>query len=227
MLHRITIAILKHSKINHVSVTPEIKETLALHSKYDFYIQNGYKEDTLHLLKQLPQPLLEILESIKPNRIGIFVGHGYGWHGINELIQKTQNIPNVHILIVGPYPETQSTANNIHFTGILSQGELKTLYQYADFGIGPLRYDHIKLTKGASLKIREYLYNGLMLWLHFDDCVTDFEDLRPYIFMEEHLNTLLQTYPNKNDIKDLAKKYLSWENVMKPLISCIQKEVKK
>jgi len=232
-LHRITMKLLKYSRINHVSVTPEIKETLGLNLTHHLYIQNGYMEDSTSHADTLPEAVIQKLDAIRAGnslKIGVFVGNGYGWHGIPELIATIHNYPDIHILIVGPYANTPSPVPNISFIGKLSQSELKTLYRYCDFGIGPLRYDHIQLTKGASLKVREYLFSGLMLWLHFDDCVTDFPELAPYIFIEtprsNGLNRLIDTSPNKEEIQSLAKKYLSWDHLLDPLITLIKKEVK-
>lgn len=79
----------------------------------------------------------------------------------------------------------------------------------------------INIKEGSPLKSRQYLCSGLPILTNYKDSAEDFKTLKPYIF---NFNTNKTAFKqicehsfDKNTIKKIAQKELSWKNVYKNL----------
>ncbi|MFT5171138.1 MAG: hypothetical protein ACI9BD_000910, partial [Candidatus Marinamargulisbacteria bacterium] len=158
----------------------------------------------------------------KETKIGIFVGQGYDWHGIQEMVDLARNRPQIHLLIVGPY-YSHPVPDNVTMTGPLSLETLTELYAHCHFGIGPMRWDLLDITEGSPLKTREYLFHGLPILVNYYDTANDFDALKPYVFNlkedDDALEKLLVFPADKSTIKREAEAHLNWTSLLSPLLT--------
>ncbi|MCW3462078.1 glycosyltransferase [Chitinophaga nivalis] len=102
----------------------------------------------------------------------IFVGYpGLAWHGVDKLIELSENIPEIDVHVVGPIVEENGLkipANMIQH-GFLDKAPLAELYQQMDIGIGTLALHRKNMTEASPLKVREYCAYGLPVILAYND----------------------------------------------------------
>lgn len=219
-IHRMFLFMSKFGNVFHIGVTKEIcislEENISI-SKIK-YIQNGYSELNINKSKT-DKEVLTNLKNMKEkyDKLGIFVGNNYPWHGVDKVIELFKNMKNILIVIVGDY-NIQSSINNICFLGKLNINTLKEIYTICDFGIGSMALDIIKLKEACPLKTREYLFNGLPILVNYKDSASDIPKLNKYIFnIKENadaLSGLLNCgYDRKQIVKD-AKSELNWDKLL-------------
>jgi hypothetical protein len=215
------LLLLRFGKHTHLAVNAELQRTLIaqkLPQNRVIYCQNGYMPPTVR--SETSSLIVDTLHYWASNfeKIAIFSGNGYPWHGI-ELIQSLfKHYPHVGIIVVGPY-STQSQAHSQSFyTGKVDIPTLVSLYAIADFAISTFRWDLLSITEGSPLKTRDYLCHGLPILTHYYDCAADFDALKPYIFnyqddKDRAISDIIEHTHPKSTVKETAIRLLSWENL--------------
>lgn len=120
-----------------------------------------------------------ILKKSNELRFLMLIGSYAEWHGldimINALKSLNDNINNFYLHVVGKVPEgVQSFAENelkenVVFHGQLSFNERLSVAQKCHIGIGALGLKRLGISIGSSLKVREYLANGMPVIISVDD----------------------------------------------------------
>ncbi|RAP34057.1 hypothetical protein DID75_00335 [Candidatus Marinamargulisbacteria bacterium SCGC AG-410-N11] len=222
-IHALFYWLFKYFPFSHVSVTKEIKNhlmSLGFKSDQIMYIQNGYLPPDKNE-QFVNQSLIERVKSFQHSyqKLAIFVGNGYSWHGIQSLISITEQFPDLGFIIVGPY-NINENHKNLMYTGKQSPETISQLYKMCFIGIGSLNFKSIQLTEACPLKTREYLANGLPILVNYKDCASDIPELSPYIFhldLESPQTTMSiimnQSFDHHN-IQSLALSKLSWETLL-------------
>ncbi|HEA28549.1 MAG TPA: glycosyltransferase [Leeuwenhoekiella sp.] len=119
----------------------------------------------------------------------IFVGSAnMHWHGLEKIFALARKFPAYTIDIVG-YERKDIAENippNVTFHGWVNSAQLKKLYQKSNLGIGSFGNHLVGKKTDSTLKVLEYLANGLPVILGHHD--TDFHnaDFLLKITDEEH-----------------------------------------
>ncbi|MDH7446375.1 hypothetical protein [Aquimarina sp. 2201CG14-23] len=132
-----------------VSVTNE------LNTLYDFIevpkitIGNGYVFDKNHIEKK----------KISDRPQLVFVGSpNCQWHGVDKIYKLAKKLPEFDFHIIGMNGDS---LDNLKFYGYLSLEKIKKIYQFCDVAIGSLSLYKAGVQESSTLKVREYLSNGL------------------------------------------------------------------
>ncbi len=170
----------------------------------------------------------------------IAVGNFNYWHGIDRLIYGIQNYKGdtkIEVRIIGNgWEESKKLCKELNIDSMfsfyppLSKLELDQHYDWANCGVGTLGIHRKGVIINQSLKHREYAARGLNFFYAGVDpgFIPGCEGI---INLEESENpidiNLLLSKNFKNNtslIKSYAKKNLSWEKTMLPVINYFQKD---
>ena len=211
------------SAIKYVFVTKEIRQ---------FFINKNIKcEDTLFIQNGYYPPCMDdshcdqaIIEKVKDfsgcfDTVGIFVGGGYVWHGVSNIIDLAKQHPLVGFIII-TFSGYDAVYDNVLSLSFQNVATLNKVYGYCNFGISIFGTDISGLTEFSSLKTREYLYNGLPVLTQAFDCVEYIDVLKPYVFnirQNPDVFDLLLTINDKATISKLASQRLAWDFLLKDI----------
>ena len=218
LLHMVTQYLFKYFPMQHTVVHKELISYLVnkdIPSKNITFFQNGYL-NTIFDKEKVDRCIIEYIKNLKndQNRVAVFVGNGYDWHGLDRIVTLFKDVNCVELIVVGPY-EKNSTFSNIHFLGKVTIETLKESYKYVDFGVGPFAWDRINISEGCPLKTREYLFHGLPILVNYTDWAIEDEDLRPYVFNlkkePKSFEKLLKLSSSKEDISANARRAFDWK----------------
>ena len=214
----------RSSSIIYTCVTKEIQQDMI--DRYDVaerrtrFIQNGYQLPVFDANNVDQETLSRVKRFYKKYPfIGVFVGGGYAWHGVDELIEFSHKYPSLGFIII--------SINNVNIDRdnilVLQQQIPVTIceiYKYCHFGISSFRLNLKGLSEGSSLKTREYLCHGLVILTHELDCVEYIDVLKPYVFnirQNPDVFDLLLTINDKVAISKLASQRLAWDSLLKDI----------
>eukprot|EP01047_Picozoa_sp_COSAG01_P000058 COSAG01_NODE_1_length_100484_cov_170.446142_58_plen_335_part_00 len=209
--------------LRHATITSEIAQYLMCHgiaSNKITVIQNGYL-----CASSLVPVALDLVEKIevfisKYKRVGLFVGSGYSWHGVDKIVRFCEQF---HIGLICIQPQ-QEFANHKDVLELGTQGYsvIKTITEKVSFGFGPFSYSEKKIFESASLKVREYLCHGLKVIKQERDTIEQISDLKnTWINIDQSTNEQIQAFLaepiDKVQLAKLAKKHFAWESIFKNL----------
>ncbi len=223
LLHIITLNLFKKTPIQHICVNEEIKqEFINKNFKKESlcYIQNGYLSPKIDT-KAINTTVLKQVEKFKVTypTTAIFVGSGRPWHGLEKILHLFNQNSQYGLIIIGPYKT--STQKNLLYIPKSNTDTLNEIFKHCHFGISNFSWDMINITEGSPLKSRQYLCSGLPILTNYKDSAEDFKTLKPYIFNfnanKTALKKIFEHSFDKNTIKKIAQKELSWKNVYKNL----------
>ena len=229
-MHRLLMLFLKQMPIWHVAVSASIGKSIqkkGVLAHHILVIQNGYSMTDLGC-DVADQSVIDRVTSLRKtaDKIAIFVGNGYVWHGLDVAIDLVKKQPNLILLVVGPYPEKR-VDDRVVFLGSLSLATLREVYGFVDIGIGSLRWDLVGAREGSPLKTREYLAMGLPILVNYHDMASDIEALKPYVFTlqdnPDALSEICQKKWDKTHIAQTAQTYLSWTATLKQVLNRIER----
>lgn len=224
-LHKATLQFLKKKHIYHTCVSKDIIAFLVekgVPASQLMYLQNGF-------LPVENRPECEDVHSIQRaqsfakqyKKVGVFVGNGYAWHGLEKIIQLIHTKSEVGLIIIGNITITDQEKDESPQCLFLGEQNLHTithLYRFCDFGLGGFKNDINNRKQISHLKVVEYLCNGLTVLVNNDECAYDFDALKPFIFnyhvSESQFDDLLHTEINKADVIKISSATLSWNNTL-------------
>ncbi|RAP38800.1 hypothetical protein DID80_02175 [Candidatus Marinamargulisbacteria bacterium SCGC AAA071-K20] len=220
-LHGISLSLLKFFPATHIGVTKEIQSYLIEQGmKKTLYIQNGYQFPSTppSTPKALKDTILELKKKYKS--VGVFVGNGYIWHGIDDIFSLFRGRSDCALIVVGKGYENNKKEDNILMTGPLGSSDLSGVFEFCDFGVSMFDSNMKGLT--SPLKTREYLCNGLPILVNFYDNAADFEKIRPFIFSYYKDNKAFENIL-KHDFKrvDVSKRSLecfNWSTLLSSIV---------
>ena len=230
-LNKITLFALRFTPIEHVCVSRGIQQSLLrahMSPNAISVIQNGYK--IADISSRLDPELISRLEAHKKRykKLGVLIGSGYAWHGLTTIIDRLNAFPDVGIVVIGPYQLDATPPPSVCMLGKLPIDVLHDVYQYVDFGIGPMNWDMIGAKDGSPLKTREYLCMGLPVLINYHDLAQEIPELRPYLFnLQDNpraLEDLLTTSLDREAIQGVAIKHLSWHKTLAHVLEHMQKK---
>ena len=168
------------------------------------------------------------------------------WHGFDRLIRgmgKYVSQPSarpVHYDIVGEGAELQrlqqlvkeqNLTEQVSFHGHQSAEQLSSFYDKTSLCIGSMGLHRIGITHSSTLKVREYLANGLpvvacnpdpalenlpwVCWFDEDDSALDVEKI---VCFADSLNRQADI---RQQIRDYARQNLSWANLGASVSDCL------
>ncbi len=216
-----------------IAVTPEIEklEKIIYPSYKTVVITNGIVPDSKPLKSRSKD--FSLLN-------GVFLaGTNAEWNGIERIAESfnaSQIQDKMKLYFVGRIDDSlkkKYSSPSIHFVEYMSKEELVDFLSKMHFAIGTCAIHKKGLMQGAVLKVREYLISGLPTVLgHSDPYIENIPELNKYCthFLADDsyidFNTIysrLKEMYSDNEIntkiQNLACKYLSWEEVLKPLPS--------
>lgn len=235
LVHKWTEKILMKSNCLHVCVNQDILRFLidkGYHSKNMCYVQNGYLVEDIDQTKVDHETVNKVKAlKNKDNKLLVFVGNHYPWHGLNQILEEIKNINSIQLLVIGPLKKLpQNLPQNCHAINYCDINTLYSIFNFCDFGFGPYRWDLIGIKEGCPLKSREYLSYGLPIIVNYQDCASDFKELNPYIYdrrtNEKIIEKALSKEHDKTKLKEIAHRVLSWESVLKPVFDHISSKTK-
>lgn len=221
-IHRFTLYWFRIGKMIHIAVNNQLKKHLNLLGlKQVIYAQNGY-------LTPAPNDIdVTILNSFqqfksKFQHCAIFIGNGYPWHGLTEIIELLSPYKDIGLIVVGPYNIAKSS-NILSIQHCLSSTLIK-IVESCDFAISTFRWDMLDITEGSPLKSRQYLCHGCPILVNYYDCAADFDELKPYIIdfrhhKNESIKIISQLINSKEDIKKKSRFHLSWHRFFDDVFS--------
>ena len=213
---------LKH--IIYVGVTKQIQQDMidryGADQRCTRFIQNGYYPPDVNKAN-VDQECLARVKAFqeKFQKIGIFVGGGYIWHGLDDLIKFSKSQPSIGFLVIS-INNIQIDCDNVLVLTKQTPDTIREIYQYCHFGISSFKTNLIGIYEGCPLKTREYLYNGLVILTHNLDCSEYIDALKPYVFnMKQNPDSfkLLLAINKKATISKLASQYLSWDVLLQDI----------
>jgi hypothetical protein len=220
-IHSVFMALYKFFPATHVGVTKEIQSYLKEKSiKNTHYMQNGYEKPDA--IEELDDTLTTIMTDLNTNykNIGIFVGNGYSWHGVDKLAPLFKDRKDCALIIVGKGYDDTETSDNIIKLGALSPGVLRSVFSHCDFGVSMFNPDMAGLT--SPLKTREYLSYGLPVLVNFYDNAADFEAISPFLFKyyenEDAFENILKHSFSKVELTKLATEKFDWAKLLEFVI---------
>lgn len=105
-----------------------------------------------------------------PNNLNpqlIFVGSpGQSWHGLDKIKELAESLPDCFLHIVGPDNNECDKLwgyipENVYCHGYLSNDDVQNILKTMDVGIGTLALYRKSMNESCSLKMRQYLAQGL------------------------------------------------------------------
>ncbi|MEK9657748.1 MAG: hypothetical protein VW378_05180 [bacterium] len=214
------------TSLKHSVVTEGIKEYLisyGIAAKNIVVIQNGY--DLPNIKAAIDTPLLEKIQAFKKEvkKVGIFVGSGFKWHGVEDMIQLCER-HKIGLVIVCP-KKIDSQSKAVLNVGYQPYKVIKALYEQVDFGFSSFALEKNNL-EGCPLKAREYLCHGLPVCSKIqNDCIEKIPQMKQWVFNmakdPKALQALITKTHDKKEISDAAAQYLSWETQLKPVMACL------
>ncbi|WP_218697825.1 glycosyltransferase [Acinetobacter harbinensis] len=170
----------------------------------------------------------KILIDSRKNKIPelIFVASFFSsWHGVDLLLNALENTSEEFILhIVGrlnPKDEQQAKKDQrIVLHGHLSQLEIERLMSSMWLGLSSFALFRQNMKEACTLKVREYLKNGLPVYSGYKDV---FCNSFPYYRIgEPNFDNILEyarkmRYESKEEISNLSKQYIDKEILLKNL----------
>lgn len=178
----------------------------------------------------------------------LVVAHLMDWHGIDRLIislseyykyRYKQSAVAVNLNIIGEgivLPKLRELVDKLNlndfvkFYGKKTGSDLDAIYDSCDIGVGSLGMHRIGLSRGSTLKLREYCAKGIPFIYAYDDFDFDncsfalkISNSEKVISIEDIIN-----FHNSNDymslvneMRNFAEKNLTWSNKMKPVTSLL------
>jgi hypothetical protein len=216
-VHLVTYFLFRFSHIQHMVVHFNLIDRLTqagIPKKRVTFLQNGYTPPQIKPHK-IDKAILEQVAELKVKntaKLGIFVGKGSPWHGVNKVIDLFQGIDS-QLLVVGPYAQSASL-NNVHYLGNLNRDTLLSLYGLCDFGIGTFDWGLLGISEGCPLKTREYLCFGLPILVNYKDWAQEISELSPFIYDYSQdkaaLGHIVSSSHDAKAIVPVAIKHLNW-----------------
>ena len=222
-LHHFIFFFYRYFSVTHIGVTKQIQAFLIEKGmKKTLYMQNGYEKSTEP--ESSSEAITAQLNHLKQGykKIGIFVGNGYIWHGIDQIMSLFKDRTDCALVIVGKGYPSEQKKENICFLGPLSPGELKGVFEYCDFGLGAFNFQMNGLTQTSTLKTCEYLCYGLPVLVNIYDCASEFDALRPFVFNYYEDPCFFESILSQNFDKEVIRKHASacfnWETLFMCII---------
>lgn len=201
-----------------VGVTDEIvnyeKERIKCNNKIGIIYPNGITVNKDEILDSRKIAIPEIL---------FVASYFYDWHGLDLLIEaaRKSNLDFI-IHIVGNISdkdlENMKKDKRFIIHNSLRSEEIDKLSAQCWIALGSFALYRKKLTQGSTLKVREYLNNGLPVY-------SGHQDIFPYDFLyykyskldlEKILNFAYEMRnSSKEEVRDLSKKYISKDILLK------------
>ncbi len=151
-----------------VAISPDIVKHYSHYGLPIAVVSNGID---LSKFKNVPKPLNKNPASL------LFVGSkDMQWHGLNKILELAREMPQYTFRIVG-YESTDIAGKkpkNMKFYGWMDTKELDKLYTESNIGIGSFGNHFVGKKTDSTLKVLEYLANGLPVILGHKDA--DFKD---------------------------------------------------
>ena len=219
---------MKHFKgvkhIIYVCVTKQIQQDMidryGADQRCTRFIQNGYYSFDVNENNVDYDSVSQVKAFQKKfSKIGVFVGGGYKWHGLDALLEFSKSQPSIGFLIIS----INSISTNYENVLVLNQqtpDTIREIYQYCHFGISGFKPNLKGLYECCPLKTREFLFNGLAILTHDLDCAEYIDALKPYVFnvnKNPDSVSLLLKINDKATISNLASRYLSWDVLLKDI----------
>lgn len=174
-------------------------------------------------------------DDIKDNRLDekpeiLFVASFfYSWHGLDLVLEEVKKSNRNFILhLVGELlPEDLLKAredNRIVLHGKLKSEEIDELSSKCWVGLGSFALDRKNTEEGSTLKVREYLNNGLPIYSGHKDIFPN--DFKFYKFGKPNIDAILDFSIkirdfSKTDIRNFSAKYISKKIRLQELIKAI------
>lgn len=233
VFHVLQMRMLSLSKVKHIAVTREIMEIEKL-PKDSFIMPNGYfrDNDEQHDMSSYGNPIENIKhrliqEKDKGNKILVFVGNDFPWHGLDRIANLVNRLKDSFLLLVGPIKdyreilllENQGSALR---TGHLHPDLLPIIYEMSDFGLGTFGLEKKQMTQACPLKVREYLWYGLPTIINYHDPLLDDEWSKQFIYRVDwdnldSLRDFLASEYQRDVIRTRARQNLNWKTIFEKI----------
>ncbi len=204
IIYRLGRTTILNQIVGIVTVTDELNTLYDFKNIPKITIGNGYIFDQSHIKKkiQLERPQL------------VFVGSpNCQWHGVDKIYYMAERLTEFDFHIIGIKGDTSS--DNLKFYGYLSIQEIKNIYAFCDVAIGSLSLYLAGVQESSTLKVREYLSNGLPVILGGYDV-----DMKGSAYILELPNTIDNV---RDSIPKIKQFILSWQNKSIDTSEVIQK----
>ena len=170
-----------------------------------------------------------LLEDSRSNLIPEFIfvaSYFYSWHGLDILLNEMENSKEKFVLhLVGEVSQEDliyaKKDNRIVLHGKLNNLEIEELSSRCWLGLGSFALYRKKMTQGSTLKVREYLNNGLPVYSgHKDSFPNSFSF---YKFDELNITSLIEFSKtvrkvSKQEVRSESTPYISKKNCLENLI---------
>ncbi len=153
------------------------------------------------------------------------------WQGLDILIDRNKKYTKsdeIEIHLVGKLSKKQEweveKIGNIIYHGVLNKEQIEKLYERIDVGIGTLAFFRSGLLEASPIKVREYLNNGILTAIGYDEFVfpKDFK----YIYrlgknweLKEIVKFVLENRNiSRDEVRSASIKYISQKEILKKVI---------
>lgn len=221
-LHRFFYRLFRFFPINHITVTRELKGMLVSRGFHDAriqFMQNGYyATKTVYPISETTHAAMQLIEQARRDgkKIGVFIGNGYVWAGLDRMIACFSQHPQVQLVVIGPY-NTTKLSQAVYCLGSLNPSEVSHVFAGCDFGIGSFDLALFGVKEASPLKTGEYLWHGLPIVVNYHDSAWDRDVFKPFICPTTDypaIQAFLQHTHNKAAIQAVARRYLSWDHLL-------------
>lgn len=151
----------------------------------------------------------------------------YEWHGLDLLLSQLEKseYSSLTVHIVGLMSDSDfnrlKNITCIRYHGLLNSEELSKLYEKCDIGLASFALYRKSMNQACTLKVREYLVNGLAVYSGHQDVFGDNFMLYHYgeLDIEEIIEFSLKIKSkSKDEIVQASKKYIDKRNLLIDLV---------
>ena len=168
-------------------------------------------------------------------QILFIAGHFSPWHGLDLLLDSlTKTKENFILHIVGEVDEKDQIKarqdNRVMLHGSMNKEELSPLFNKAWIGLSSFALSRKRMDEACTLKVREYLFNGLPVYSGHKDVFP--VEFKFYKFGQPDMDTILSfAYEMKNvskaNVSNSAEPYINKKSLLEKLYAELNKSVRK
>ncbi len=161
-----------------IALTEEIAQSIRPFQDSVKVISNGIPETSRRAEKRRSSNDIPVL--------GMLVSGGYSWNGIDKLVTFARQHQDVRIEIIGGGDSLalMTLPQNVITHRYLDGSQLSNALDRFDVGVGTLALHRKGMTEACTLKVREYLAEGIPIVLGYHD--TDFSAGYDYVCQVEN-----------------------------------------
>ncbi|MBL4623537.1 MAG: hypothetical protein JKY42_00075 [Flavobacteriales bacterium] len=209
--------------IGIIAVTNEIRRYEIERTKY-----NNTSTTSPNGIVILPSTHLVDKRTTKKVKIAFIASTFLPWHGLDIVLEqfKSSDLP-VELEIIGQVSQAlRIDDKRLTYHGTLDKEGISLVLNDVDIGLSCFALERKGMTEACTLKVREYLNNGIPVYANHDDSAlpNDFPYYINQSFSLEHAYIMANKFKSlsRQQIRDASTKFIDKKNQMDALVIWIK-----